>query len=1504
MSQDRFTVVALPYSRDDSAPFHVSLFVSPQLIPGKADSTLGEFEIFREWAGKLGDAKIELANQNGPLAAKALLDSVEPGAWSQVFPPDVPVRGATELDWDDRQWRTFRAADAHDTAKLLSAVAMAFNPTAPGVPDRELDPLVTLVNRTLDIPSDLSLYDESTLTARFDESVGEPGSTGDVTPLASIEKRISATQGIDRAFLELHRARRFYERPESAVVDPSPRPIEGLSRDPLPKPEPDFHERVSLLGDHPGVLRRLGLVIDLKVEDLGALAKSQWLTATIVFGNGLTSLTSRTACALAGQHMVTVPRGQEWVAGQLAVGDAEMFGVLDMDADGAALKTDRFLWTIPRLLRTAENQGEATTAPPAHRTGGFTVVRHNRALETQARISGQGTLGEEVMAGKEPLLNTEDVTQGYRVEVLDETVGKWATLHARRVDAEVLDHGLVLDDVPDEGFVQTTTATETAGVEDPPVHVHEAMFSWSGWSLSAPRPGKRVRHENGDEIVEDPDVDPDPITPIVLHSRVEPGTLPRLRYGRRYAFRVWGVDLAGNSRPHEMDPPSPSQPFVNQVAAALNRSHGRGGPPGVETDLLNVATASVITRRNRPNERATIDLSTGTPFTGDSTVDGSILSRLQQRRSAPLTRMGRAERIASVDRASLVGRAFEDAILDPETPLLIDPVEFDPSVIAGGIDPVSDLDPRAVLAVTELRPFLRWEPVQPPTVVARHNNSAGESLLQMVIRSGVTQNPDTLEIDVIPPDEYAAANPGHNYRGRAQRHLVPPKSSQYESELHGAFDAAIGSTDPADHKRLLAIAVREAGTLFDVDVPRLDDPNVRDPQPGIALVADPGVPPSTLKELPLPAGDPPTPGQYIVHDTDEIRVPYLPDPVADGISLVFPDAGRDRQLVFPFGVEGFTARYGGNWPERRPFRLVLESSPDLNGDLRSRALHIGLPPGDVQRFRLSSSLRPQDLDLFGFWRSLPESVRNIDVIAEAAADGWLWILTPFDKVTLVHAVPRPLEAPTPTVLRPLRGKGSTVAGLVGGVDIHGPSTELLTADATWTEFTDDLSLPLPETADIGGVGFTTVVRPEEDLAILAGAVPADSDFDIAGFGPVWFHRAVHQFGDTKHRNVTYRFRASTRYREYFDPDTLVPADDPAPFDDGQSVVGPEVAISIPSSARPAAPIVHSVLPLLRWDVGTEPEQPVALRSRRQAGVRIYLERPWFSSGEGELLAVLLAPGGFDQGQENHVSQWGADPVWRSAEVSRRGMFLEFDNLISLTGLDTRGGDARPVAPPVTMPYEVVPKSPRVTVLGYQPQYNAERGLWYVDIAIDPGDKFWPFVRLAIARYQPESINGCHLSEPVKCDFVQLLPERTTSVSRTDVRHVRVVVSGPVGTRGGGKDESFPPPALLADEAVRRNRVVVARLQKVDPNIPTDLGWDTVSTVELRVRGAGRTNAEAAWVGELASPTNIRLRKPGSNPTWRVAIEEWELLRGDPDDLGERGPRITERRLIYADEIPL
>jgi hypothetical protein len=185
------------------------------------------------------------------------------------------------------------------------------------------------------------------------------------------------------------------------------------------------------------------------------------------------------------------------------------------------------------------------------------------------------------------------------------------------------------------------------------------------------------------------------------------------------------------------------------------------------------------------------------------------------------------------------------------------------------------------------------------------------------------------------------------------------------------FDFAIGSTDPADHAAALAWIVRESGTFFDVDVPRLDDPHTADPQPGIALVKDPGTPDSTLEVAPAgPRGRCRRRGSTSCTTSTSSPSPTCPIRSGRGISLVFPDAGRDRQLQFPFGGEGFTA---GTRQLARA-RAVPPRAGSLRGAHRRPhrpRLTIGLPPGDVQRFRLSSSMTHDDLDLFGFWRLLP-----------------------------------------------------------------------------------------------------------------------------------------------------------------------------------------------------------------------------------------------------------------------------------------------------------------------------------------------------------------------------------------------------------------------------------------------------------------------------------------------------------------------------------------------------
>lgn len=1538
MASETFSVCALPHSCATGAEFHVSLFVSPKLAPDVPWDELRSFTYFPHWAaGVKKDATIELFDQDGPIASTPLLAAVQPAVWDSAFPPETPVKGPEPPDWGQRRWRTFDTRTVHDFGKAVHLATMYAAPTSPPAPaDHPLaGPLREISGRFYrvgDVGAVLyraGVYDESLMSAAYDELVESR------EPPAEIEKLIAARpHWLERMALELHRARRFYERPEQEE-EYRDRPKPGATRPALPQPDPEFHERCATAGDHPTLLRRLGLVIDVEVAEPSRLRKSAWLSGVVAPGGDRRPCrTTRTLCRAVGDDLVTVGATDEWADGLARLGDERRFAVLDLEADGTALKLERFLWTLPRLEQIAADDAPADAATPALRASGFTVARVGQAEDARRRLGRQDDLDTALTQGQPPELNTEDVQRGLRVEVWDDTVKRWHSLHSRLTTVRVRGRGKVLDALQEEGLIQGTAAHESAGVDDSPIHVHEAVFGWEGWSLSAPRPGKRVRHAAGKEVVEDtPTNAANPVHPILITNEVQPGTLPWLRFGRFYALRAWLVDLAGNSRPHDLDPPGvPAAP----VAAALGSLLAAGAVPADAAARLpaglRAATSAVLDVRSL--EQAAPGQAPAPIAFASAEHEALVRARVGERRAgrAPVE----SDAVTRADRRLLVERSLAAAVSDAGQPFVAETASRSAEMLAPLLASHLAAEPsggwaRAVASaletVTPLRPFLRWDPVPSPAVVPLRRYTEGESIRVLVVRSGVAQDPATLAITVMPPKDYAASvelgHPGLDlgYLAVSERHLAPPKTSQVQAELHGMFDEAIGSTHAADHRHALGIALLENGSFLDLDIADIANPPARLPQAGVRLEMQPGTPHADPVTLPLLGPDDPPakgksdhlpPGQYVVHDTPDLVLPYLPDPLARGVSFVFEDAGLDRAIPFPFGTEGFTARYGGAWPRIEPFRLVLHGAGELSGDVSGRVIDVSLPPGDVQRFRLASSLDRADLELFGPWRSLPQPVRDDADVAEAAADGWLWGLTPFEDVTLVHAVPRPLEAPRPTKLLPKRGEGSTHVTLQGAVDLHGPSTAQLAAEAAWTDPIDDLTLPTWEPRPTTGHAFASPVLPYEDLAILSYT---EGEGTIPGAGRLRFHAANHELGDTKHRVIDYQFRATTRFPEYFRPDLLTP--NPAvPGDDGRSVVGPRASVSVPSSARPAAPVVHSVIPLFRWSDGTEPEQPVARRHGRRAGVRILLERPWFTSGEGELLGILLGPGGDDTLGPSapddsgfpFVSKWGGDPAWLSAPVENRALDLvQLDNLLRTLGLDDRPEPGRPSTAPQSLPLASLPERPTVTVLGYTPQYNPERKLWYVDVALDPGAAFWPFVRLAVCRYQPDSIAGCHLSPPVRCDYVQLTPERTTSVGRSDDRHVRVVVSGPVGIRDFPDRER--PRVAGVDwfaEAVASNRQVVARLQRRDPAIPTDLGWETVAVTELVIRGRGANGYEAAWVGELDAGTTIPLMRPGSNPDWRVTVEEWERLPGDPAErpFAAFVRPIWEQRLVYADEVQL
>src|SRR5581483_6701488 len=292
------------------------------------------------------------------------------------------------------------------------------------------------------------------------------------------------------------------------------------------------------------------------------------------------------------------------------------------------------------------------------------------------------------------------------------------------------------------------------------------------------------------------------------------------------------------------------------------------------------------------------------------------------------------------------------------------------------IDPAQD-DPSLASPPMVYR---RHEPVPAPVLVPRRAFQPGESLVRLVVRSD---------------------GDGKVLGATCERHVAPPKASQHLAELHSCFDAAFGPDTPAHaaaRKQLLAIARREAGSFLDVQVP---NPNGLDllMAKGIAITTNDPVHRPPVSKLPLPRGAHLLDGEYVIHDTPGVICPYLPDPAAAGAAL----AGLS-------GVSGVVkVSYGnGPWPAVVPSRLVLQAgtgpAPSANvvQEGGMQALKIVLPPATVVDVQLSSTLTPAGLDVMDPIASF---------LRQYALDGQVYLFTPRQKLTLVHAVQRPIEKP-------------------------------------------------------------------------------------------------------------------------------------------------------------------------------------------------------------------------------------------------------------------------------------------------------------------------------------------------------------------------------------------------------------------------------------------------------------------------------------------------------------
>jgi hypothetical protein len=171
----------------------------------------------------------------------------------------------------------------------------------------------------------------------------------------------------------------------------------------------------------------------------------------------------------------------------------------------------------------------------------------------------------------------------------------------------------------------------------------------------------------------------------------------------------------------------------------------------------------------------------------------------------------------------------------------------------------------------------------------------------------------------------------------------------------------------------------------------------------------------------------------------------------------------------------------------------------------------------------------------------------------------------------------------------------------------------------------------------------------------------------------------------------------------------------------------------------------------------------------------------------------------------------------------------------------------------------------VIAVPYQPW--SHEGRWFVDIAMPlvASLTFWPFVQLALARYQPNSLPGLELSPIVRTEMIQLMPSRTLTVRRTGdfvFDDIFVSLDGPA-----------PPDGALAPSV----KVFLERLQ-----VPSDVLPDGVDLTALASTDGlpGWVSAQDPQSGPLGpGEFHFSILLPGLT-RYRVRAQEISPIPGD------------------------
>jgi len=849
------------------------------------------------------------------------------------------------------------------------------------------------------------------------------------------------------------------------------------------------------------------------------------------------------------------------------------------------------------------------------------------------------------------------------------------------------------------------------------------------------------------------------------------------------------------------------------------------------------------------------------------------------------------------------------------------------------------------------RPYLRYEPVAAPIIALFRPNgegteipAEGESMERIAIRS----------FNDIPTDD----TPTKQF---ARRFALPPQSSVRDAEVHGKLD--VGSK--LDKSKFTVLANQK------------DDPKM-------TLIEEKIKTQSPLGETPV--DETPVETTFTVYE-EGTELTYLADPIAENVAVrIFdhPYISNDEVLTVPLYPIG-------SWPDAKPFNIrVFEHPTDKSArptfDEGTRTLLIPLPKGVRAKVRLSMQPSKEWLKQMGVWMWLTKADKR--KLEKIAFTGQLWMLTPWRTVEVVHAVQRPLIEPELVELKVSRLYASTSAMPEFVATCSLRSTDRLDLCAEWHEPRDDPADTESEKfqVDIRRVDVAFMVKITDpksyamrNLGHKLGGIPEhiiiDEDLIGVNIGKQGFIDKNHEFHDTRYRRVEYWLEGTTKFREFLSRDIITETKiiggkpELEQTDKNIKAAGPHAITWIRSSASPPAPNVLYVVPTFGW-VRIVDDKGDQSSWRRGGGLRIYLNRPWNVSGYGEMLAVVLPTSSFEGNPElepkkrpykNYVTQWGNDPIWHSPFVDGIAP-KRLDFPLARTAPDEHRSwlpeNAHPdekYQPPG--PFKVtelhLPDDPylavdvEVEVAPHDVFYDKDRRLWYCDIEIDNVPAYYPFIRLALARYQPVSVDGAHLSNIVLTDFMPLTANRWLNVTHTDdvkIRHVAVYGNHYSDSSGHVEAKDAPSMSLMNRVTYETRTLVPVDLsptsifevwvERLNEQIGEDFGWERVADSSVRStsmleRQAGSIKSvheklrarellrkrkfdilireglmESVFVAAPLWEGNVTVTEVESTVRHRLVIAEYEEYIIDDDTPYDEVPEKKGRRLVFIEHVEL